>query len=124
LSFGLFITAIHTDHRTFYCGVFFNVPETAIGAGAALHRHYSCLIFGRNYLCIGVLGYVTDLHGRSVVNTGISAGPRCWPAWLLLYLSLNSSYPQPVAQTAQRRRGIVLVGTVLRVGRLPSPLPA
>ncbi|WP_035565931.1 DUF4271 domain-containing protein [Hymenobacter sp. IS2118] len=122
LSFGLLLTAIHTDLQNLpLLRRFFNVPETAIAVRVLLYTVIiAVFVFGK-YLYIGVLGYIFGLQSlvnmqyREFLRTTLLAG-LALPLVLLLYLSLNSSYPQPVAWAASAAIGIVLVGTVLRVG--------
>ncbi|MBF9236085.1 DUF4271 domain-containing protein [Hymenobacter sp. BT683] len=123
LSFGLLLTAIHTDLQNLpLLRRFFNVPETAIAARVLLYTVIiAAFVFGK-YLYVGVLGYIFGLQSlvnmqyREFLRTTLLAG-LALPLVLLLYLSLNSSYPQPVAWVASAAIGIVLIGTVLRVGR-------
>ncbi len=123
LSFGLLLTAIHTDLQNLpLLRRFFDVPETAIVARVLLYTAIiTVYVFGK-YLYVGIMGYIfglqalVNLQYREFLRTTLLAG-LFLPLVLLLYLSLNSSYPTTVAWAASGTIGIVLVGTVLRVAR-------
>lgn len=123
LSFALLLTAIHTDLQNLpLLRRFFDVPETAIIARVLLYTAIiTVFVFGK-YLYVGFMGYVFGLQGlvdmqyREFLRTTLLSG-LFLPFVLLLYLSLNGSYPRTVAWAASAVIGIVLVGTVLRVGR-------
>ncbi|WP_426058500.1 DUF4271 domain-containing protein [Hymenobacter sp. B1770] len=123
LSFGLLLTAIHTDLQNLpLLRRFFNVPETAIVARVLLYTAIiTTFVFGK-YLYVGIMAYIFGLQGlvnvqyREFLRTTLLAG-LFLPLVLLLYLSLNSSYPSTVAWAASGAIGIVLIGTVLRVAR-------
>jgi hypothetical protein len=123
LSFALLLTAIHTDLQNLpLLRRFFNVPETAIVARVLLYTGIiTAFVFGK-YLFVGIMAYIFDLlplvdiQYREFLRTTLLAG-LFLPLVLLLYLSLNGSFPQTVAWSASAVIGIVLVGSVLRVGR-------
>ncbi|WP_092671676.1 DUF4271 domain-containing protein [Hymenobacter arizonensis] len=123
LSFGLLLTAIHTDLQNLpLLRRFFNVPETAIVARVLLYTAIiTTFVFGK-FLYVGIMAYIFGLQGlvnvqyREFLRTTLLAG-LFLPLVLLLYLSLNSSYPNTVAWAASGAIGIVLIGTVLRVAR-------
>lgn len=123
LSFALLLTAIHTDLQNLpLLRRFFDVPETAIVARVLLYTAIiTSFVFGK-YLYVGVLGYIFGLQPlvnvqyREFLRTTLLAG-LFLPLVLLLYLSLNGSFPRTVAAVASAVIGVVLVGTVLRVAR-------
>ncbi|MBO2008614.1 DUF4271 domain-containing protein [Siccationidurans soli] len=123
LSFALLLTAIHTDLQNLpFLRRFFNVPETAIVARVLLYTGIiTAFVFGK-YLFVGIMAYIFDLlplvdiQYREFLRTTLLAG-LFLPLVLLLYLSLNNAFPQSVAWAASAAIGIVLVGSVLRVGR-------
>ncbi|GAB3575380.1 DUF4271 domain-containing protein [Hymenobacter daeguensis] len=123
LSFALLLTAIHTDLQNLpLLRRFINVPETAIVARVLLYTVIiTAFVFGK-YLYVGIMAYIFDLlplvdiQFREFLRTTLLAG-LFLPLVLLLYLSLNTSFPQTVAWAASFAIGIVLVGSVLRVGR-------
>jgi hypothetical protein len=123
LSFALLLTAIHTDLQNLpLLRRFFDVPETAIVARVILYTAViTTFVFGK-YLYVGILGYIFDLQPlvniqyREFLRTTLLAG-LVLPLILLLYLSLNGSFPRTVAWAASAAIGVVLVGTVLRVAR-------
>jgi hypothetical protein len=123
LSFGLLLTAIHTDLQNLpLLRRFFDVPETAIVARVLLYTAIiTTFVFGK-YLYVGIMAYIFGLQPlvnvqyREFLRTTLLSG-LFLPLVLLLYLSLNSSYPNTVAWAASGAIGVVLVGTVLRVAR-------
>jgi hypothetical protein len=123
LSFALLLTAIHTDLQNLpLLRRFINVPETAIVARVLLYTVIiTVFVFGK-YVYISIMAYIFDLlplvdiQFREFLRTTLLAG-LFLPLVLLLYLSLNTSYPHTVAWAASVVIGIVLVGSVLRVGR-------
>ena len=123
LSFALLLTAIHTDLQNLpLLRHFFNVPETAIVARVALYTAIiTAFVFGK-YLYVEILGYIFGLQSlvnmqyREFLRTTLLAG-LVLPLFLLFYLSLNGSYPRIIAWAASAAIGLVLVGTMLRVGR-------
>lgn len=123
LSFALLLTAIHTDLQNLpLLRRFFNVPETAIVARVILYTAViTTFVFGK-YLYVGILGYIfglqplVNIQYREFLRTTLLAG-LVLPLVLLLYLSLNGSFPHTVAWAASAATGIVLIGTVLRVAR-------
>ncbi|WP_158010126.1 DUF4271 domain-containing protein [Hymenobacter glacialis] len=123
LSFGLLLTAIHTDLQNLpLLRRFFNVPETAIVARVFLYTGLITAFVFAKYLYVNILAYIFGLQGlvnvqyREFLRTTLLSG-LFLPVALLLYLSLNASYPRAVAWAASAVIGIVLVGTVLRVTR-------
>jgi hypothetical protein len=122
LSFALLLTAIHTDLQNLpLLRRFFDVPETAIVARVLLYTAIiTTFVFGK-YIYVELLAYIFGLQPlvnvqyREFLRTTLLAG-LVLPLVLLLYLSLNGSYPHTVAWAASAAIGIVLVGTVLRVG--------
>ncbi|MCC3153656.1 DUF4271 domain-containing protein [Hymenobacter sp. BT770] len=123
LSFALLLTAIHTDLQNLpLLRRFFDVPETAIVGRVVLYTAViTVFIFGK-YVYLEVMGYIfglqplVNIQYREFLRTTLLGG-LFLPLVLLLYLSLNSSYPRTVAWAASAVIGIVLVGTVLRVAR-------
>jgi hypothetical protein len=121
LSFSLLLTAIHTDLQNLpLLRRFFNVPETAIVARVLLYTALITTFVFSKYLYVSIMAYIFGLQGlvdlqyREFLRTTLLAG-LFLPLVLLLYLSLNSSYPLTVAWAASSAIGIVLIGTVLRV---------
>lgn len=123
LSFALLLTAIHTDLQNLpLMRRFFDVPETAIVARVLLYTAViTTFVFGK-YVYVGLLGYtfglqpLVNIQYREFLRTTLLAG-LFLPVVLLLYLSLNGTYPRAVAGVASGVVGTVLVGTVLRVAR-------
>ena len=123
LSFALLLTAIHTDLQNLpLLRRFFNVPETAVVARVLLYTAViTAFIFGK-YVYVGLLGYIFGLQlllnvqYREFLRTTLLAG-LFLPLVLLLYISLNGSYPRTVAGAASAAIGVILVGTVVRVAR-------
>lgn len=123
LSFALLLTAIRTDLQNLpLLRRFFDVPETAIVARILLSTAIiTVFVFGK-YVYVGVLSYIFNLEYllniqyRDFLRTTLLSG-LFLPVVLLLYLSLNTSFPQTVAWAASAAIGIVLIGTVLRVAR-------
>ena len=123
LSFALLLSAIHTNLQNLpLLRRFFDVPETAIVGRVVLYTTViTTFIFGK-YLYVSIMGYIfglqplVNIQYREFLRTTLLAG-LFLPLVLLLYLSLNSSYPNAVARTASTVVGIVLAGTVLRVAR-------
>lgn len=123
LSFALLLTAIHTNLQNLpLLRRFFDVPETAIVGRVVLYAAIiTIFIFGK-YLYVSIMGYIfglqplVNIQYREFLRTTLLAG-LFLPLVLLLYLSLNSSYPNTVAWTASTAVGLVLAGTVLRVAR-------
>ena len=121
LSFGLLLTAIHTDLQNLpLLRRFIDVPETAIVARVVLYTAIiTVFVFGK-YLFLSLMGYIfglqplVDVQYREFLRTTLLAG-LALPLVLLLYLSLNGSFPGTVAWAASAAIGLVLVGTVLRV---------
>ena len=123
LSFALLLNAIHTDLQNLpLLRRFFDVPETAIVARVLLYTAViTIFVFGK-YVYVNIMGYIFGLQSlvniqyREFLRTTLLAG-LFLPLVLLLYLSLNSSFPSTVAWTASAVVGLVLAGTVLRVAR-------
>ena len=123
LSFGLLLTAIHTDLQSLpLLRQFFNVPESAIVGRVVLYTGIiTTFVFGK-YLFLSLMAYifglqqVVDVQYREFLRTTLLVG-LILPLILLLYLSLNSSFPHTVTWAASTAIGLVLVGTVLRVAR-------
>ncbi len=123
LSFALLLTAIHTDLQNLpLLRRVFDVPETAIVARIVLYTAIITLFVFGKYVYVGVLGYIfglqplVNIQYREFLRTTLLAG-LFLPLVLLLYLSLNGSFPRSVAWAASTAIGIVLVGTVLRIAR-------
>ena len=123
LSFGLLLTAVHTDLQNLpLLRRFFNVPEMAIIARVVLYTVLITAFVFSKYLYVNVLAYIFGLQElvnvqyREFLRTTLLGG-LFLPLVLLLYLSLNAGYPQAVAWAASAAIGLVLVGTVLRVAR-------
>ena len=122
LSFALLLVAIHTDLQNLpLLRRFVDVPETAIVARVLVYTAIiTFFVFGK-YLYVGILAYIFGLQQlvnvqyREFLRSTLLAG-LFLPVVLLLYLSLNSGFPRTVAGAASAAIGIVLVGTVLRVG--------
>ena len=123
LSFALLLTAIHTDLQNLpLLRRFFDVPETAIVARVLLYTAViTVFVFGK-YLYVSILAYIFGLQSlvnvqyREFLRTTLLSG-LFLPLALLLYLSLNGSFPRTVAWAASVVIGMVLIGTVLRVAR-------
>ena len=123
LSFGLLLTAVHTDLQNLpLLRRFFNVPEMAIIARVVLYTVLITAFVFSKYLYVNVLAYIFGLQElvnvqyREFLRTTLLGG-LFLPLVLLLYLSLNAGYPQAVAWAASAAIGLVLVGTVLRIAR-------
>ena len=123
LSFALLLTAIHTDLQNLpLLRRFFDVPETAIVARVLLYTAVITLFVFGKYVYVSAMAYIfglqplVNIQYREFLRTTLLAG-LFLPLVLLLYLSLNSSYPRTVAWTASAVVGVVLAGTVLRVAR-------
>ena len=123
LSFGLLLTAIHTDLQSLpLLRQFFNVPESAIVGRVVLYTGtITAIVFGK-YLFLSLMAYIfglqplVDVQYREFLRTTLLVG-LVLPLVLLMYLSLNSTFPNAVAWAASTAIGLVLVGTVLRVAR-------
>ena len=123
LSFGLLLTAIHTDLQNLpLLRQFFNVPESAIVGRVVLYTAIiTAFVFGK-YVFLSLMAYIfglqplVDVQYREFLRTTLLVG-LILPLVLLLYLSLNGSFPHTVAWAASTAIGLVLVGTVLRVAR-------
>ena len=123
LSFSLLLTAIHTDLQNLpLLRRFFDVPETAIVARVLFYTAViTTFVFGK-YLYVSLLAYIFGLQPlvnvqyREFLRTTLLAG-LFLPLVLLLYLSLNGSFPLTVAWAASGAIGIGLIATVLRVAR-------
>jgi hypothetical protein len=123
LSFGLLLTAIHTDLQSLpLLRQFFNVPESAIVGRVVLYTGIiTTFVFGK-YLFLSLMAYIfglqplVDVQYREFLRTTLLVG-LILPMVLLLYLSLNGTFPHAVAWAASTAIGLVLVGTVLRVAR-------
>ncbi|GAB3724656.1 hypothetical protein GCM10027594_05880 [Hymenobacter agri] len=123
LSFGLLLTAIHTDLQNLpLLRQFFNVPESAIVGRVMLYTAIiTAFVFGK-YLFLSLMAYIfglqalVDVQYREFLRTTLLVG-LVLPLVLLFYLSLNGAFPHTVAWVASIAIGLVLVGTVLRVAR-------
>lgn len=123
LSFGLLLTAIHTDLQNLpLLRQFINVPESAIVGRVVLYTAIiTSFVFGK-YLFLSLMAYtfglqpLVDVQYREFLRTTLLVG-LVLPVVLLLYLSLNSTFPHTVTWAASTAIGLVLVGTVLRVAR-------
>ena len=123
LSFGLLLTAVHTDLQSLpLLRQFFNVPESAIIGRVVLYTGIiTAFVFGK-YLFLSLMAYIfglqplVDVQYREFLRTTLLVG-LIIPLVLLLYLSLNGTFPNTVAWAASTAIGLVLVGTVLRVAR-------
>lgn len=123
LSFGLLLTALHTDLQSLpLLRQFFNVPESAIVGRVVLYTGIiTAFVFGK-YLFLSAMAYIfglqslVDVQYREFLRTTLLVG-LILPLVLLLYLSLNGAFPLAVAWVASAAIGLVLVGTVLRVAR-------
>ncbi len=123
LSFGLLLTAIHTDLQNLpLLRQFFDVPESAIVARVVLYTAIiTAFVFGK-YLFLNLMAYIfglqplVDVQYREFLRTTLLAG-LLLPVVLLLYLCLNTAFPLTVTWAASIVISLVLVGTVLRVAR-------
>jgi len=123
ISFALLLTAIHTDLQSLpLLRRFFDVPETAIVARVLFYTAIiTTFVFGK-YVFVALMAYIFGLQSlinlqyREFLRTTLLAG-LFLPLVLLLYLSLNAHMPRTVAGAASAVIALVLVGTVLRVGR-------
>ncbi|WP_210518151.1 DUF4271 domain-containing protein [Hymenobacter terricola] len=123
LSFALLLTAIHTDLQNLpLLRRFFDVPETAIVARVLLYTAIITTFVFSKYVYVGLLAYIfglqplVNIQYREFLRTTLLAG-LFLPLVLLLYLSLNGSFPRTVAWAASAAIGIGLIGTVSRVAR-------
>ena len=122
LSSALLLTALHTDLQSLpLLGRLFDVPETAIMVRVLLYTAViTVFVFGK-YLYVGLMAYIFGLQSlvnvqyREFLRTTLLAG-LFLPLVLLLNLSLGASQPRAVAVAISVAIGMVLVGTVLRVG--------
>ena len=123
LSFALLLAALRTDLQSLpLLRRFFDVPETAIVVRVLLYTAIiTVFVFGK-YLYVGLMAYIFGLQSlinvqyREFLRTTLLVG-LFLPLVLLLNLSLGASQPRAVAAAASVAIGMVLVGTVLRVGR-------
>ena len=123
LSFGLLLTAIHTDLQNLpLLRQFFDVPESAIVARVILYTAIiTVFVFGK-YLFLSLMSYIfglqslVDVQYREFLRTTLLSG-LLLPLVLLLYLCLNAAFPLTVAWAASIVISLVLVVTVLRVAR-------
>ena len=123
LSFGLLLTALHTDLQNLpLLRRFFDVPESAIVARVLLYTAIITVFVFSKYLFLSFMAYIfglqalVDLQYREFLRTTLLVG-LVLPLVLLLYLCLNGAFPHTVAWVASTAIGLVLVGTVLRVAR-------
>ncbi len=121
-SFALLLTAIHTDLQNLpLLRRFFDVAETAIVVRVLVYTLIITLFVLGKYVYLELMAYIFGLQSlvnvqyREFLRTTLLAG-LFLPVVLLLYLSLNAGYPRTVAAAASAVIGVVLVGTVLRVG--------
>ena len=123
LSFALLLAALHADLQNLpWLRRFFDVPETAVVARVLLYTALiTGFVFGK-YVYVNLMGYIFGLQAlvnvqyREFLRSTLLAG-LFLPVVLLLYLSLNGSFPRAVAGAASAAIGVVLAGTVLRVAR-------
>lgn len=123
LSFALLLTAIHTDLQNLpLLRQFFHVPETAIAARVLLYTAIIAAFVLGKYLFLESLGYIFDVQAlvnvqyREFLRTTLWAS-LALPLVLLLYLSVGGSMPRTVTAVASGAIGLLLIGTLLRVGR-------
>lgn len=123
LSFGLLLTAIHTNLQSLpLLRQFFNVPESAIVGRVVLYTGIITTFVFCKYLFLSLMAYIfglqplVDIQYREFLRTTLLVG-LILPLVLLLYLSLNGSFPHTITWAASTAIGLVLVGTVLRVAR-------
>ncbi|WP_426490097.1 DUF4271 domain-containing protein [Hymenobacter sp. 102] len=123
LSFALLLVAIHTNVQSIVIlRRLFDVAESAIVVRVLL---YTALVAGfvlGKYLFLELMGYIFDvtelvtLQYREFIRTILSMG-LFLPVVMLLYLGLNQRLPETVLWVSNGVVSLMLIGTVLRVGR-------
>ncbi|MET4108468.1 DUF4271 domain-containing protein [Hymenobacter sp. UYP22] len=123
LSFALLLVAIHTNIQSIVIlRALFDVAESAIVVRVLL---YTVLVAGfvlGKYLFLELMGYIFDvtelvtLQYREFIRTILFMG-LFLPVVMLLYLGLNQRLPETVLWVSNGVVSLLLIGTVLRVGR-------
>nr|WP_262905011.1 DUF4271 domain-containing protein [Hymenobacter pini] len=123
LSFALLLVAIHTNIQSIVIlRQLFDVAESAIVVRVLL---YTVLVAGfvlGKYLFLELMGYIFDvtelvtLQYREFIRTILFMG-LFLPVVMLLYLGLNQRLPETVLWVSNGVVSLLLIGTVLRVGR-------
>ncbi|WP_188557923.1 DUF4271 domain-containing protein [Hymenobacter glacieicola] len=123
LSFALLLVAIHTNIQSIVIlRRLFDVAESAIVVRVLL---YTALVAGfvlGKYLFLELMGYIFDvtdlvtIQYREFIRTILFMG-LFLPAVMLLYLGLNQRLPETVLWVSNGVVSLLLIGTVLRVGR-------
>lgn len=123
LSFALLLVAIHTNIQSIVIlRRLFDVAESAIVVRVLL---YTALVAGfvlGKYLFLELMGYIFDvtelvtIQYREFIRTILFMG-LFLPVVMLLYLGLNQRLPETVLWVSNGVVSLLLVGTVLRVGR-------
>lgn len=123
LSFALLLVAIHTNIQSIVIlRALFDVAESAIVVRVLL---YTVLVAGfvlGKYLFLELMGYIFDvtelvtIQYREFIRTILFMG-LFLPVVMLLYLGLNQRLPETVLWVSNGVVSLLLIGTVLRVGR-------
>ncbi|RSK49443.1 DUF4271 domain-containing protein [Hymenobacter rigui] len=123
LSFALLLVAIHTNIQSIVIlRRLFDVAESAIVVRVLL---YTALVAGfvlGKYLFLELMGYIFDvtelvtIQYREFIRTSLFMG-LFLPVVMLLYLGLNQRLPETVLWVSNGVVSLLLIGTVLRVGR-------
>ncbi|GAB3240193.1 hypothetical protein GCM10027346_34080 [Hymenobacter seoulensis] len=123
LSFALLLVAIHTNIQTIVIlRRLFDVPESAIVVRVLLYTSLVTAFVVGKYLFLELMGYIFDLTDlvtiqyREFIRTILFMG-LFLPAVMLLYLGLNQQLPETVLWVSNGVVSLLLVGTVIRVGR-------
>lgn len=123
LSFALLLVAIHTSVQNVpIIRRIFNVPESALVVRVLLYTGLIAAFVLLKYLYLQVMGYIFDVSGlvmvqyREFIRTILLMG-LVLPFVMLLYLALNSSAPSMVLWVSNGVVTLLLLVTVLRIGR-------
>ncbi|AIZ64973.1 hypothetical protein PK28_03330 [Hymenobacter sp. DG25B] len=123
LSFALLLVAIHTSVQDVpLIRRLFNVPESALVVRVLLYTGLIAAFVLLKYLYLQVMGYIFDVSGlvmvqyREFIRTILLMG-LVLPFVMLLYLALNSSAPSMVLWVSNGVVALLLLVTVLRIGR-------
>ncbi|WP_303309408.1 DUF4271 domain-containing protein [Hymenobacter sp. BT730] len=123
LSFALLLVAIHTSVQNVpIIRRMFNVPESALVVRVLLYTGLIAAFVLLKYLYLQIMGYIFDVSGlvmvqyREFIRTILLMG-LVLPFVMLLYLALNSSAPSMVLWVSNGVVTLLLLVTVLRIGR-------
>lgn len=123
LSFALLLVAIHTNIQTIVIlRRLFDVAESAIVVRVLLYTVLVAVFVLGKYLFLELMGYIFDvtelvtIQYREFIRTILFMG-LFLPVVMLLYLGLNQRLPETVLWVSNGVVSLLLVGTVMRVGR-------